>query len=156
MHGRPLPRTARPSPCGQPPPMHSSKAPHPSSLFISIYRSITKSTRIIAYHGLFLITDYNIWFLGMKHMRMSCKCMWHCIARAHVHILRRGEDTVDWDTVGSNCSTENCVSIDFNKRRNSKNSNWELWARWGFPTVLSPLPNGMPTSPKKTCRIEKK
>ena len=36
--------------------------------------------------------------------------------------LKRGEGTVDWDTVASNCSTGNCLS-NFNKRISSKSSN---------------------------------
>ena len=45
-----------------------------------------------------------------------------------------GEGTVDWDTVASNCSTGNHAS-NFNKGTSSNSSNWELWARWGLPTV---------------------
>ena len=51
---------------------------------------------------------------------------------------KRGEGTVDWDTVASNCSTGNLLS-NFNKRISSKSSNWTIWARWGFPTVSPPL-----------------
>ena len=54
--------------------------------------------------------------------------------------LRGGEGTVDRDVVASNCSTGSCSS-NVNKRINSKSSNWEIGARWGFPTVSSPLPN---------------
>ena len=54
-------------------------------------------------------------------------------------ITKRGEGTVDWDTVASNCSTGNCLS-NFNRRISSKSSNWEIWARWGLPTISSPLP----------------
>ena len=38
---------------------------------------------------------------------------------------RQGEDTVDRDAVGSNCSIENCL-CNFNKRTSSKSSNREL------------------------------
>ena len=48
----------------------------------------------------------------------------------------------DWDTVASNCSTGNSLS-NFDKRTSSKSSNREIWARWGFPTVSSTLPNYM-------------
>ena len=52
--------------------------------------------------------------------------------------VRGGEGTVDWDTVASHCSTGNCLS-NFKKMMSSKcSSNWEVWARWGFPTVSSP------------------
>ena len=36
--------------------------------------------------------------------------------------FKRGEGTVDWDTVASNCSIENCLS-DVNKVISSKSSN---------------------------------
>ena len=52
--------------------------------------------------------------------------------------LRWGRGTADWDTAASNRSTGNCLSK-FNKRTGSKSSNWEIWARWGFPTVSSPF-----------------
>ena len=29
----------------------------------------------------------------------------------------------------------------FNKRSSSNSSNWDIWARWGFLTLSSPLPN---------------
>ena len=51
-----------------------------------------------------------------------------------------GEDTVDWDAVGSNCSIENRF-YDFDERISSNNSNWQIWARWGFPAISSHLPN---------------
>ena len=38
----------------------------------------------------------------------------------------------------SNSSIENRLSK-FDKRRSSKISHWEIWARWGFPTVSSSL-----------------
>ena len=38
------------------------------------------------------------------------------------------------DTVGSSCSIDNCLPT-LNTRISSKNSNWEIWARW-FPTGL--------------------
>ena len=56
-------------------------------------------------------------------------------------IIMRGEGTVDWDAVASNCSTGNCLPS-FNSRRSSKSLNWKIWARWGFPTVSSPLLKG--------------
>ena len=54
--------------------------------------------------------------------------------------LRGGEGTADWDTVASSCSTGNRLS-NFNKRISSKSSTWDIWARWGFPTVSSTLPD---------------
>ena len=62
----------------------------------------------------------------------------HRSSHLHAH-PKREEGTVDWDTVASNCSTGNCLST-FNTRISSNNSNWEIWARWGFPTVSFPLP----------------
>ena len=59
--------------------------------------------------------------------------------------LRGGNDTVDWDNVGSNWSIGNCLS-NFGKRYNSKRSLWEIEARWGFPTLSSPFRN-MPDLP---------
>ena len=60
-----------------------------------------------------------------------------------LHVIYKGEGTVDWATVASNCSTWNCLS-NFDKRIDSNSSNWKIWARWGFPTASSPLPsNGM-------------
>ena len=53
---------------------------------------------------------------------------------------RGGEGAVDWDAVASNRSTGSCL-YNFNKRMKSKRSNWEIWARWRFPPVSSPLPN---------------
>ena len=66
-------------------------------------------------------------------------------------MLRGGEGTVDWDTVGSNCSIEKCLS-NLNKRISSKSSNWQISARWGFPTVSSPLPKYTSDSPPKSGR----
>ena len=60
--------------------------------------------------------------------------------RSHGSLLRRGEGTVDWDTVASNCSIDKCLP-NSNKRISSKNLNWEIWARWRLPTVPSPLLN---------------
>ena len=60
-------------------------------------------------------------------------------ARFRAARIRGGEGAVDWDTGASNCSTGNCL-FSFNKRISSKSSNWEIWARWGFSTVSSPLP----------------
>ena len=57
----------------------------------------------------------------------------------HFQSQERREDTVDWDAVASNRSTRSCLS-NLNKRISSKGSNCEIWARWGFPTVSSPLP----------------
>ena len=54
-------------------------------------------------------------------------------------LSKMGEGTDDWDRVASNCSTGNCLP-NCNKRINSNSSNWDIWARWGFPTVSSPLP----------------
>ena len=65
-------------------------------------------------------------------------CMCGRSAKIKPKNLRGGEGTVDWDAVASNCSTENCLS-NYNKRISSRNSNWEIWARWGFPTVSSPF-----------------
>ena len=58
--------------------------------------------------------------------------------------IRGEEGTADWDTVGLNRSTENCSSS-FNARTSSKGCNWESWARWGFPTISSPLPKAAGT-----------
>ena len=55
--------------------------------------------------------------------------------------VRVGESTGDGDTVGSNCSIENYLS-NFNQIISSKNSNCEIWARWGFPTESCPLLKG--------------
>ena len=52
--------------------------------------------------------------------------------------LRGGEGTVDWGAVGSNCSIENRLSS-FKHIISSNNSSWQIWARWGFPTVSSHL-----------------
>ena len=51
--------------------------------------------------------------------------------------------------LASNCSTGNRLS-NFNKRISSKSSNWKIWARWGFPTVSSPLPKREPA--QRWCR----
>ena len=60
--------------------------------------------------------------------------------RCYSSWVKRGEGTVDWDAVSPNRSTGKCLS-NLNKRISSKNSNLQIWARWGFPTVSSPLPN---------------
>ena len=52
--------------------------------------------------------------------------------------LRGGEGTVDWDSAASNCSTGSCLH-NFNKKISSKNSNWEIWARWGFQPYHPPF-----------------
>ena len=68
--------------------------------------------------------------------------------------------------LASNCSTGNCLSH-FNKRIKleqlklrhliSKSSKLWIWARWGFPTVASPLPIVTPASPKcQTCTMRAK
>ena len=54
-------------------------------------------------------------------------------------LFKKGEGTADRDTVASSCSTGNRLSK-LSKRTSSKNYNWKLWARWGFPTVSSPIP----------------
>ena len=59
-----------------------------------------------------------------------------------ISLIKRGEGTVDWDTVASNCWAGSCWS-NSNWRISSKSSNWEIWARCGFPTVSSPLPTCM-------------
>ena len=60
--------------------------------------------------------------------------------------LRGGEGTADWDAVAPNCSTENCLP-NLNKRISSKNSNFIIWARWGFPTASSPPSEHHPRLP---------
>ena len=60
--------------------------------------------------------------------------------RTRLYTNKRGEGTADWDTAASNCSTGNRLS-NVKKRISSKNSNREIRARWGFPTVSSPLLN---------------
>ena len=42
--------------------------------------------------------------------------------------------------LASNRSTGSRL-LNFDKRTSSNNSNWEIWAQWGFPTLSSPLPN---------------
>ena len=73
------------------------------------------------------IYNYNYYY---------CKFIWY-ITKACFE--RWGESTVNWDTVGSNCSIDNCLS-NFGAMISSKSSNWEKWARWGFPTVSCALP----------------
>ena len=77
----------------------------------------------------------------VSHPRQPCMPAWLALPA----ILRGGEDTVDWDAVGSNCSIENCLFTS-NKRNNSNNSKWEIWARWGFPTVSSSFLTYAPAS----------
>ena len=67
--------------------------------------------------------------------------------------VRGGEGTVDWDTVGSNCSIENRLS-NFKKRISSKRSNWQIWARWGLPTVSSPILKPISQDPKPEERVQ--
>ena len=64
---------------------------------------------------------------------LPSSCYFHCST------LRGREGTVDWDAVASNRSTGSYLS-NYNKRINSNNSTWCIWARRGFPTVSSPLP----------------
>ena len=72
-----------------------------------------------------------------------------CYINRHIwrtHVLdkyKRGEGTVDWDTVASNRSTGSRLSS-FNNRISSNNSNLTIWARWGLPNVSCPLPVIMP------------
>ena len=67
-----------------------------------------------------------------------------------VAFLRKGgEGTVEWDAVGSNCSIETCLS-NGSKMISSKSSNWTIWARWGFPTVSSPLVIPVRSMPRQT------
>ena len=78
-----------------------------------------------------------------------CICMYVCVLYIYIYMVpessftggafRGGEDTADWDTVGSNRSIEDCLS-NFDKGISSKSSNRQIWAPRGFPTVSSPLP----------------
>ena len=64
--------------------------------------------------------------------RFSCVCLFK---QQHMCLC-----TVERDTVASNCSTGSRLS-NFNNRINSNNWNWDIWVRWGFPTVSSPDPS---------------
>ena len=69
------------------------------------------------------------------HPRRSCKPS--RVSESSLPLLRGGEGTVHWDTVAPNCSTGNSLS-NFNNIISSRSSNWEIRARWGFPTVSPP------------------
>ena len=65
-----------------------------------------------------------------------CMCIYTNInINKYIYIyIRGGEDTVDRDTAGSNRSIEK-LSSERDQSDNSKSSNREIWARWGFPTA---------------------
>ena len=83
----------------------------------------------------------NMWHYYESPVTNDDKC-----AYAQKRAPTGGGGTVDRDAVASNCPTGNCLSS-FNKRVSSNNSNWQIWTRWGFPTVACPLPSRRKTAP---------
>ena len=66
------------------------------------------------------------------HARLQSRGVWKKMLVQKLAVLedvisrvKRGEGTVDWDTVASNGSAGNCLS-NFNKRISSKSSNWKM------------------------------
>ena len=114
-------------------------------IYIYIYKCVY--TRVYIYIYMHVCVCIHIYIYIYIHTCLtSHNITWHNLRMKYNIPIKPlsiakilGEGAFDWDTVASSCSTGKFLS-NFNKRETTITIPIELiWARWGFPTVSSPL-----------------